>query len=309
MAEHILEAHSLTKQEAQIPREDWFEASETLQHLRKNKKFPTIWCSGCGLGVIMGALIRAIDHLGIEKDQVALVAGIGCTARMPVYLDFNTLHTTHGRALAFATGLKIARPDMKVIAIMGDGDALAIGGNHFIHAARRNIGITALVVNNSTYGMTGGQYSPTTPVGMRATTAPYGNVEPPFPICDLAIAAGASYVARSTAFHALELDKYLSEAIANEGFSLVEAVSYCHTTYGRINKLGTAAEMMRSLKENSIPKASFDKLSPEEQQANTKIARGVLQKKNRPEYTQIYDLLVQQQTHQEEIRLRNVGRR
>ncbi|GAB4489478.1 MAG: 2-oxoacid:ferredoxin oxidoreductase subunit beta [Anaerolineales bacterium] len=308
MSEHILEAHYLTKQEAQIPREDWFEASETLQHLRKNKKFPTIWCSGCGLGVIMGALIRAIDHLGLEKDQVALVAGIGCTARMPVYMDFNTLHTTHGRALAFATGLKIARPDMKVIAIMGDGDALAIGGNHFIHAARRNIGITALVVNNSIYGMTGGQYSPTTPVGMRATTAPYGNVEPPFPICDLAMAAGASYVARSTAFHALELDKYLSEAIANEGFSLVEAVSYCHTTYGRINKLGTAAEMMRSLKDNSIPKASFDKLSPEEQQANTKIVRGVLQKKKRPEYTAIYDLLVQQQTHQEEIRPRNTGR-
>ncbi len=308
MAEHILEAHSLTKQEAQIPPEDWFEANETLQKLRKHKKFPTIWCSGCGLGVIMGALIRAIDHLGLDSDQVALVAGIGCTARMPVYMDFNTLHTTHGRALAFATGLKIARPDMKVIAIMGDGDALAIGGNHFIHAARRNIGITALVVNNSIYGMTGGQYSPTTPVGMRATTAPYGNVEPPFPVCDLAMAAGASYVARSTAFHALELDKYLSEAIANDGFSLVEAVSYCHTTYGRINKLGTAAEMMRSLKDNSIPKVSFDKLSPEEQQANTKIVRGVLQKKKRPEYTQIYDLLVQQQTHQEEIRPRNTGR-
>jgi 2-oxoglutarate/2-oxoacid ferredoxin oxidoreductase subunit beta len=279
-----------------------------LQKLRKNKKFPTIWCSGCGIGVVMGALIRAIDHLGLDSDQVALVAGIGCTARMPVYMDFNTLHTTHGRALAFATGLKIARPDMKVIAIMGDGDALAIGGNHFIHAARRNIGITALVVNNNIYGMTGGQYSPTTPVGMRATTAPYGNVEPPFPICDLAIAAGASYVARSTAFHALELDKCLSEAIANDGFSLVEAVSYCHTTYGRINKLGTAADMMRSLKDSSIAKTAYDKLNPEEQRANTKIVRGVLQKKSRPEYTQIYDLLVAQQTQQEEIRLRNTGR-
>jgi 2-oxoglutarate/2-oxoacid ferredoxin oxidoreductase subunit beta len=307
--EHILEAHHLTKQEAQIPPEDWFEANETLQKLRKHKKFPTIWCSGCGLGVVMGALIRAIDHLGLDSDQVALVAGIGCTARMPVYMDFNTLHTTHGRALAFATGLKIARPDMKVIAIMGDGDALAIGGNHFIHAARRNMGITALVVNNSIYGMTGGQYSPTTPVGMRATTAPYGNVEPPFPICDLAMAAGASYVARSTAFHALELDKYLSEAIANDGFSLVEAVSYCHTTYGRINKLGSAADMMRALKDTSIPKASYDKLSPEEQQANTKIVRGVLQRKNRPEYTQIYNLLVEQQTQREEIRPRNTGRR
>ncbi|MCG2785066.1 MAG: 2-oxoacid:ferredoxin oxidoreductase subunit beta [Anaerolineae bacterium] len=308
MIQHILDAHELTRQEAQIPPEDWFEANETLQKLRKNKKFPTIWCSGCGIGVVMGALIRAIDHLGLDNDQVALVAGIGCTARMPVYMDFNTLHTTHGRALAFATGLKIARPDMKVIAIMGDGDALAIGGNHFIHAARRNIGITALVVNNNIYGMTGGQYSPTTPVGMRATTAPYGNVEPPFPICDLAIAAGASYVARSTAFHALELDKCLSEAIANDGFSLVEAVSYCHTTYGRINKLGTAADMMRSLKDSSIAKTAYDKLSSEEQQANTKIVRGVLQKKSRPEYTQIYDLLVEQQTHQEEIRLRNTGR-
>lgn len=308
MIQHILDAHELTRQEAQIPPEDWFEANETLQKLRKNKKFPTIWCSGCGIGVVMGALIRAIDHLGLNNDQVALVAGIGCTARMPVYMDFNTLHTTHGRALAFATGLKIARPDMKVIAIMGDGDALAIGGNHFIHAARRNIGITALVVNNNIYGMTGGQYSPTTPVGMRATTAPYGNVEPPFPICDLAIAAGASYVARSTAFHALELDKCLSEAIANDGFSLVEAVSYCHTTYGRINKLGTAADMMRSLKDSSIAKTAYDKLSSEEQQANTKIVRGVLQKKSRPEYTQIYDLLVEQQTHQEEIRLRNTGR-
>jgi 2-oxoglutarate ferredoxin oxidoreductase subunit beta len=308
MVQHILDAHELTRQEAQIPPEDWFEANETLQKLRKNKKFPTIWCSGCGIGVVMGALIRAIDHLGLDNDQVALVAGIGCTARMPVYMDFNTLHTTHGRALAFATGLKIARPDMKVIAIMGDGDALAIGGNHFIHAARRNIGITALVVNNNIYGMTGGQYSPTTPVGMRATTAPYGNVEPPFPICDLAIAAGASYVARSTAFHALELDKCLSEAIANDGFSLVEAVSYCHTTYGRINKLGTAADMMRSLKDSSIAKTAYDKLSSEEQQANTKIVRGVLQKKSRPEYTQIYDLLVEQQTHQEEIRLRNTGR-
>ena len=306
--QHILDAHYLTRQEAQIPREDWFEASDTLQKLRKNKRFPTIWCSGCGIGVVMGALIRAIDHLGLENDQVALVAGIGCTARMPVYMDFNTLHTTHGRALAFATGLKIARPDMKVIAIMGDGDALAIGGNHFIHAARRNIGITALVVNNSIYGMTGGQYSPTTPVGMRATTAPYGNVEPPFPVCDLAMAAGASYVARSTVFHALELDKQLSEAIANDGFSLVEAVSYCHTTYGRINKLGTAADMMRSLKENSIAKSAYDKLTPEEQQANTKIVRGVLQRKNRPEYTKIYDLLVQQQTHHEEIRPRNTGR-
>jgi 2-oxoglutarate ferredoxin oxidoreductase subunit beta len=292
MDDTILEAHSLKAGEGLIPQANWFELSETLQKLRKNKKFPTIWCSGCGIGVVMGALIRAIDHLGLDNDQVALVAGIGCTARMPVYMDFNTLHTTHGRALAFATGLKIARPDMKVIAIMGDGDALAIGGNHFIHAARRNLGITALVVNNSIYGMTGGQYSPTTPLGGRATTAPYGNIEPPFPICDLAVAAGATYVARSTVYHALELDKFLAEAISRDGFSVVEAVSYCHTTYGRLNKLGTAADMMRSLKDNSIPQSALDRLTPEEKAANTKIVRGKFIDTPRPQYTQVYSNLI-----------------
>jgi 2-oxoglutarate ferredoxin oxidoreductase subunit beta len=292
MDDTILEAHSLEAGEGLIPQANWFELSETLQKLRKNKKFPTIWCSGCGIGVVMGALIRAIDHLGLDNDNVALVAGIGCTARMPVYMDFNTLHTTHGRALAFATGLKIARPDMKVIAIMGDGDALAIGGNHFIHAARRNLGITALVVNNAIYGMTGGQYSPTTPLGGRATTAPYGNVEPPFPICDLAVAAGATYVARSTVYHALELDKYLAEAISRDGFSVVEAVSYCHTTYGRLNKLGTAADMMRALKDNSIPQSSLDRLTPEEKAANTKIVRGKFIDIQRPQYTQVYSDLI-----------------
>jgi len=288
----ILDAASLKKDDALIPQAGWFERSETLQKLRKNKKFPTIWCSGCGIGIVMGALIRAIDHLGLDNDKVALVAGIGCTARMPVYMDFNTLHTTHGRALAFATGLKIARPDMKVIAIMGDGDALAIGGNHFIHAARRNLGITALVVNNSIYGMTGGQYSPTTPLGGRATTAPYGNVEPPFPVCDLAIAAGASYVSRSTVYHALELDKFLAEAIAKDGFSVVEAVSYCHTTFGRLNKLGTAADMLRALKEDSLSRSALERMTPEERAANTKVVRGNFINVDRPQYTNVYSNLI-----------------
>ncbi len=290
--DNILEAHGLEEHEVKFPAENWFERSETLQKLRKNKKFPTIWCSGCGIGVVMGALIRAIDHLGLKNDDVALVAGIGCTARMPIYMDFNTLHTTHGRALAFATGLKIARPDMKVIAIMGDGDALAIGGNHFIHAARRNIGITALVVNNAIYGMTGGQYSPTTPLNGRATTAPYGNIEAPFPITELAIAAGASYVARSTVYHALELDKFLMEAISKDGFSLVEAVSYCHTTYGRLNKLGTAADMMRALKDNSISQTAYNALTPEQKAANTKILRGNFVNIERPQYTNSYSNLI-----------------
>lgn len=293
MEEHILKTHEIHPKDGQVPRGDWFETSQILQGLRKNKKFPTIWCSGCGIGIVMGSLIRAIDHLEISKDQIALVSGIGCTARMPVYMDFNTLHTTHGRALAFATGLKVARPDMRVIAIMGDGDALAIGGNHFIHAARRNIGITAVVVNNAIYGMTGGQYSPTTPLGDLATTAPYGNIEPSFPICELAIAAGATYVARSTVFHALELDKYFQEAIRRDGFNIVEAVSYCHTTHGRLNKKGTAADMMRALKENSITLRAFEKLPPEKRAVNQKIVRGVMHTNdNRIEYTRRYDQVI-----------------
>jgi 2-oxoglutarate/2-oxoacid ferredoxin oxidoreductase subunit beta len=292
MNDILREVHGLDAGEGQLPPENWFERSETLQKLRKNKKFPTIWCSGCGIGIAMGALIRAIDRLGLKNDDVALVAGIGCTARMPIYMDFNTLHTTHGRALAFATGLKIARPDMKVIAIMGDGDALAIGGNHFIHAARRNIGITALIVNNAIYGMTGGQYSPTTPLNRRAPTAPYGQIEPPFPLCEMAVAAGASYVARSTVYHALELDKFLTEAISNDGFSVVEAVSYCHTTYGRLNKLGTAADMMRALKDTSISQTAYKNLSPEDQANNTKIVRGNFINVDRPQYTNAYSNLI-----------------
>jgi len=239
----------------------------------------------------MGSLIRAVDRIGLAKDDVAVVSGIGCTGRMPVYLDFNTMHTTHGRALAFATGLKLAQPKLKVIVVMGDGDALAIGGNHFLHAARRNIDLTAIIVNNSIYGMTGGQYSPTTPLDLRATTAPYGNIEQPFPVCDLAMAAGASFVARSTVYHAVELDRYIEQAIRKNGFGLVEAVSYCHTTLGRINKLGTAVEMMRQLKDNSITRAAADKLAPE--QLGGKIVRGVLCDLDKPEYTALYDQVIE----------------
>ena len=267
------------------------EEHSAYSYLRQTKKFPNVWCSGCGIGVVMGALIRAVDRIGLAKDDVAVVSGIGCTGRMPVYLDFNTMHTTHGRALAFATGLKLAQPKLKVIVVMGDGDALAIGGNHFIHAARRNIDLTAIIVNNSVYGMTGGQYSPTTPLDLRATTAPYGNIEQPFPVCDLAMAAGASFVARSTVYHAVELDRYIEQAIRKNGFSLIEAVSYCHTTFGRINKLGTAVEMMRQLKDNSITRVAADKLTPE--QRGGKIVRGVLCDLDKPEYTALYDQVIE----------------
>jgi 2-oxoglutarate ferredoxin oxidoreductase subunit beta len=267
------------------------EENTAYAYLRPTKKFPNVWCSGCGIGIVMSAIIRAVDRMELDKDEVALVSGIGCTGRMPVYLDFNTMHTTHGRALAFATGLKIAQPRLNVIVIMGDGDALAIGGNHFIHAARRNIDLTAIVVNNSIYGMTGGQYSPTTPLGSRATTAPYGNIEQPLPVCELAIAAGASFAARSTVYHAIELDHMIEQAIRKVGFSVVEAVSYCHTTFGRINKLGTPVDMMRRIKDMSVNQAVAEKLSPEERA--TKIVRGVLWDVEKPEYLALYERVIQ----------------
>jgi 2-oxoglutarate ferredoxin oxidoreductase subunit beta len=257
------------------------------RYLRHTKKFPNVWCAGCGIGIVLGAIIRAVDSLGLDKNDIAMVSGIGCTGRMPVYVDFNTLHTTHGRALAFATGLKLVRPEMKVIVVMGDGDALAIGGNHFIHAARRNIGLTAIVVNNATYGMTGGQYSPTTPLGALTTTAPYGHIEPPFQISELARCAGAAFVARSTVYHVDELQEYIALALQKEGFSVVEAVSYCHTTIGRINRWGTAPEMMRRLKENSVTVKQAERMSPEERAG--KIIRGILaDRDDLTEYTRLY---------------------
>jgi 2-oxoglutarate ferredoxin oxidoreductase subunit beta len=264
------------------------------RYLRHNKKFPNIWCAGCGIGIVLGAIVRAVDSLQLDKSDVALLSGIGCTGRMPVYVDFNTMHTTHGRALAFATGLKMVRPGMKVIVVMGDGDALAIGGNHFIHSARRNIGLTAIVVNNSTYGMTGGQYSPTTPPDVLAATAPYGHVEQPFHIAELAVAAGAAFVARSTVYHVQELEKFIAQAITKEGFAVVEAVSYCHTTLGRINRWGTAPDMMRRLKEESISLKQAQKMSKEDglEGKSGKIVRGVFVDRDIPEYTRLYDQII-----------------
>jgi 2-oxoglutarate ferredoxin oxidoreductase subunit beta len=264
----------------------------TYEYLRHHKKFPHVWCAGCGAGIVMGSILRAVQSLELNQDDVAVVSGIGCTGRMPVYLDFNTMHTTHGRALAFATGLKLARPEMEIIVVMGDGDALAIGGNHFIHAARRNIDLTAIVVNNNIYGMTGGQSSPTTPIHAYSATAPYGHIEQPFPICDLAIAAGAAYVARGTVYHATEMDRLIEKAIEKQGFAVVEAVSYCHTTYGRVNNLKSPIQMMRLLKERSITARAAAKLDKEA--LEDKIVRGVLHDEEKPEFTELYDQVIEQ---------------
>jgi 2-oxoglutarate/2-oxoacid ferredoxin oxidoreductase subunit beta len=257
------------------------------KYLRHDKKFPHVWCPGCGIGIMLGALIRAIDRIGYEKDEVVLVSGIGCSGRLPVYVDFNTLHTTHGRALTFATGVKLAKPGLKVIAIMGDGDAVAIGGNHFIHAARRNIDVTAIILNNSIYGMTGGQYSPTTPYGMRSTTTVYSNIEQDFKISELAVTAGAVFVGRGTVYHARLLDSLIENALLKQGFSVVEVIAHCHTQYGRQNRLGTAVEMMEWQRDHALPVEKALKMKSEE--LKDKILIGVLIDKELPVYQDEYE--------------------
>ncbi|MBI2305008.1 MAG: 2-oxoacid:ferredoxin oxidoreductase subunit beta [Chloroflexi bacterium] len=256
------------------------------EYLRPNKKFPTVWCPGCGIGVVLGAIIRAVGRLKLDKNQVALVSGIGCSGRMAVYVDFDALHTTHGRALAFATGLKMVRPEMKVIVVMGDGDALAIGGNHFIHAARRNIDLTAIVINNFIYGMTGGQLSPTTRRGDRATTATYGHVEAPLDAARIAEAAGAAFVARSTVYHAVETERLVAQAIEKKGFALVEVLSNCHTYYGRLNKQPTPTQMLRWFRDSTIP------VGAQKNGGEEKIVRGVLVDRELPEFTEEYQKLI-----------------
>ncbi len=222
-----------------------------LKHLRLDR-LPHVWCPGCGHGIVLKAAVGAIEELGLNPDKIAVVSGIGCSSRATGYLNFNTMHTLHGRAIAFATGVKLARPDMHVIVMTGDGDAGAIGGNHFIHAARRNMDITVIAFNNNIYGMTGGQYSPTTPEDCYATTSPYGNIERPFDLSKMAIASGASYVARATTYNFLDLQKYIKNALSNEGYSFVEAVTQCPTYFGRYNKIGTAPKMMEFFKNSAI---------------------------------------------------------
>jgi 2-oxoglutarate ferredoxin oxidoreductase subunit beta len=205
---------------------------------------PHVLCPGCAHGIVLRSFLEAVDQLHLDQDKVAMVAGIGCSSRLVGYVDFCTLHGTHGRAPAFATGLKLARPDLDVVVITGDGDGLAIGGNHLIHAARRNIDITVLMLNNSIYGMTGGQAAPTTPEGAIASTTPTGNTEPNFDACKLLIGAGASFVARVFAANPIEMTKVMADGLTHPGFSFIEVVSDCPEYFGRYNKIGGGAEML-----------------------------------------------------------------
>ena len=256
-------------------------------YLRMKKKFPTVWCAGCGIGAVMSAIIRAVHELGISKNNIVLVSGIGCSSRMPIYVDFNTLHTTHGRAIAFGTGIKMVRPDMKVIVVSGDGDGMAIGGNHFIHAARRNIDISMVLINNYIYGMTGGQVSPTTPLKSFAYTAPYGSIDPPFDAVKLASGAGASYVARSTNYHAVQTSKYIKRAIERKGFSMVEVISQCPVLYGRLNKFRSPVEMLKWQREHAVTMKKWDKMNEEERTGKFPIGE-FIDDDSRAEYTDAY---------------------
>ena len=256
-----------------------------VNYLRK-RFMPQIWCPGCGHGIVMCNVVRAIDKLGLKKSDVVVVSGIGCSSRMPGYLDFHTMHTLHGRALAFATGVKLGKPHLKVIVPMGDGDAMAIGGNHLIHAARRNIDLTVIIMNNSIYGMTGGQTSPLTPLGKKSTTATQGSIEPSFDCIELCRGAGATFLARTTTYHAKEIIEYVSEAINHNGFSLVEVASQCPTYFGRKNKIGNAIDMMKTFRDQSAKIGSKKMVGN-----NNLISRGVFVKTEKPEYCDAYSKL------------------
>jgi len=259
------------------------------QYLRMNR-LPHIWCPGCGNGIVMKAILEAVHASGIDPEKTVFVSGIGCSSRATGYLNFDTLHTTHGRALAFATGVKLAKPELNVFVITGDGDGTAIGGNHLIHAARRNIDLNVILFNNNIYGMTGGQYSPLTPQGKTATTAPYGNLERAFDICSLVKGAGATYIGRGTIFHTKQLSELVQGAIANKGFSFVEAVTICPISYGRRNKLGGAPQMIKYLKDTAVNVKAAQKLDADKLAG--KFIIGELYKETVPEYTANYAELI-----------------
>lgn len=268
--------------------EQMYEVEETMpfnpvESFLRMDRMPHIWCPSCGIGTTVNCFGRALETSGLDMDKVAIVSGIGCTGRVAGYLNLDSFHTTHGRPIPFATGLKLANPELKVVVYSGDGDLTAIGGNHFIHAARRNLDMTVICVNNFIYGMTGGQVAPTTPISATATTTPHGNFEQPFNLPYLAESCGAVYVARWTAYHVRHLTKAMKEAIGKKGFSFIEVLAPCPTLYSRRNKLGDGLDQMVFYKENSEIRHGIDtKTAPLEFQG--KIIVGKFVDKERPDY-------------------------
>ncbi len=257
------------------------------EYLRTDK-MPTLWCWGCGDGVILKAFIRAIDKLGIKKDDMCVVSGIGCSGRFSSYIDCNTVHTTHGRTVAYATGIKMANPDKHVFCIAGDGDGLAIGGNHTIHGCRRNIDINLILINNFIYGLTNSQTSPTTPQGMWTVTMKRGNIDPTFDACKLAEGAGASFIAREKVTEPRKLEKIFVEAFKHKGFSFIDVFSNCHINLGRKNKMGSAMENLDWIDQITVSKKKYDAMSEEERKGL--FPTGVLKKDEEArEYTEMYE--------------------
>lgn len=267
---------------------------KTLAEIKKYlriEKFPHIWCQGCGNGIILQAFLRAVLDSGIDQDKLVVASGIGCSSRAVGYIAFDTLHTAHGRAIPFATGIKIANPELTVTILAGDGDIAAIGGNHLIHACRRNIDLTVIVFNNYNYGMTGGQYSPTTCLADYTTTAPYGNIERPFDLSQLAKVSGATYVARSTTYHALQLPRLISDGITHHGFSLIEVITGCPIYYGKLNRLDNGIKMLEWQRDHAVNLKQYQMLSEEEKE--DKFPIGVIYSTQRPEYTDEYIKIIQ----------------
>lgn len=261
-----------------------FKKHKLLGYLRK-EMLPTAFCAGCGGGTILNIFCNVIDDLKINPKDIIAVTGIGCSSWIPSpYLDVDTLHTTHGRAIAFATGVKVMQPEKNIVVIAGDGDLSGIGGNHLIHAARRNIGITVFMVNNFIYGMTGGQVSPTTPHSVKSSTTPYGNVEKPFKVAELVAAAGASYVARWTTYHVFNLKKAMEQALKTKGFSFIEINSQCPTSYGRRVGKREGVELLMEFKEKSVKVKNAAKYTPEE--LEEKIVIGKFADRERTEFVE-----------------------
>jgi 2-oxoglutarate ferredoxin oxidoreductase subunit beta len=265
-----------------------------IEEFLHTDRLPHIWCPGCGIGIVTGAFLRVLMSLGLKRENSVVVSGIGCSSRASNYMAIGTVPSIHGRALAVATGITMARPDFTVAVFTGDGDGAAIGGNHLIHACRRNIDLTCILFNNQTYGMTGGQTSPTMNLGDRSTTARHGQLEPPFDLCRLTQAAGASFVARGTAGHIRQLEKLIKKGVEHTGFSFVEAIVPCPTEYGRRNDSGNALAMLDDTRTRSITKEKAHKLPPEE--LVDKIVTGILHEDvDAPEFGQAYEALVREQ--------------
>ena len=253
----------------------------------KDGVLPHMWCSGCGIGVMLGALLRSFEELGYEREDTVVVTGIGCTGKADDYLITNALHTTHGRALAYATGIKAFNPKLHVVVLMGDGDSVTIGGNHFLHAARRNMDLTAIIINNFNFGMTGGQFSGTTPGGMFTQTCVYGNPERGIDICALAEVAGANYVARATPYHVWEMKTNIQEALSKKGFSVVEVYSPCPTNFGRLNNMKSIPDMLHWLRDKGLPVEEYKRRKSPEKEGF--FAVGTLVDRNEPDFNERYD--------------------